>query len=194
MGIYDHWIYYSSIESDLLTTSKYIEFTEDNECCYSLELGKIITNSCIEIEHLLKSVCIELTGKNINRFKNIPTWHEPIKEHLSSFFDLELSNILMGTKSKPWHSWTDEKRPQWWKGYTDIKHNRIANIYQANLRNALDAGAALLVATIFFEYCHNNKKNILIPGSLLPKLFMPPGSFGMALGDNSLYLYDLNQT
>lgn len=53
---------------------------------------------------------------------------------------------------KPFESWTDGKykSSSWWKGYNSLKHDKIKNYKEGNLKNLTDALAALYFAEMYY--------------------------------------------
>ncbi len=81
--------------------------------------------------------------------------HSTKKYHLSDkkIFELQTMSPL-----SPFVKWKDGKTPIWWKGYTDIKHDRFRNKERATLNSTLEALGGLFL--LFLN--HNETMNILI--------------------------------
>jgi hypothetical protein len=56
-----------------------------------------------------------------------------------------LSHRCYGLVRLPWQQWDRGENPNWWRSYNDVKHERHGHFASANLENALDAVAGLLV-------------------------------------------------
>jgi hypothetical protein len=50
---------------------------------------------------------------------------------------------------RPWNDWGSIDSPTWWKSYNKVKHYRHTCFAEANLKNALDAMAALMIIIMY---------------------------------------------
>lgn len=161
--IKNYWNYYLSLESDLLSTKRFLEIDEINSRSYSIEYIKQYQNICSEIDVVLKQYCKELDvafkGEKINHYC------ECINNNKNSILNEQVlfnkSTILV-----PWKDWTAEVKftkdnkkiiesnnPIWWRIYGKIKHNRttinkelsIPYYKLANQENVYNALAGLFV-------------------------------------------------
>ncbi len=155
-----HWNYYLAIENDFEKISRNIEFTEDNNNTYSIELGRIIMAATQEIDGIMKKICLMvLTGSNphnINEYKDI------IRANLPDFIAEEVQIPRFGMSSQPWINWNDtvqDNNPFWWKANNKIKHDRTKNLEHANLKNAYNAVGALLISTLYYYKLEIQAKN-----------------------------------
>lgn len=66
-----HWNYFLAIESDLVKTSRFIEFCEDNLSVYSIELAHILLSASSEVDVLLREICNlkKIRADNINDYR-----------------------------------------------------------------------------------------------------------------------------
>lgn len=168
---YPHWEYFLSIEADLAECARYVEFNRDNLATYSVEFARVIVASGAEFDTVAKHLCasIDPTKKpeRINEYYPIITGKYPrFVDHIVhiSRFKIEL---------KPWQSWTASAAPDWWsKSYNKIKHERDQYFLEANLGNAMNATAGLLLGIIYlFDAMYGDFPKIEIPAA--PKLFDP---------------------
>ena len=51
---------------------------------------------------------------------------------------------------KPWINWSENKNPNWWKSYNNVKHQRNDYFNEANLQNTLNAFGALLLTVVYY--------------------------------------------
>jgi hypothetical protein len=141
---YPHWEYFLSIEADLADAARYVEFHEDNKDTYSVKFARVIVASGAEFGAVANRLCALIdpskTPDRINQYcpiiiKKYPKFVDHIV-HIPRF-KLEL---------KPWQTWTASAAPDWWsKSYNNIKHKRDQHFHEANLDNAMDATAGLLL-------------------------------------------------
>lgn len=187
MTNYHYWQYFLSLEADLITTSRYIEFSshvnengniENNAKTFSPELLRILFAACAECENILK--VLTRSQSNIEGLKNA-IMNSPYStlSNRSIFcpaYDLDFT---------PWEAWNRaDSSPQWWGDHNKLKHERtIANhshYHKANLYNTLNSVAALMC--LLYEYYkeeldgNEGKYSVSLPPGLAPKLFIPKNS------------------
>lgn len=194
---HEHWKYLKSMEDDLVSISKYIHFSKQNADTYSVELGKIILNSCIEIERQMKKMSgASDSSKSFDR-SCINDWFSPINDTYPEFRHFTVDCHLWGEQLVPWTDWEKSSPPKWWQGYNSLKHNRLDNIDVANLSNAINSVAGLLVSSIYYERIFHSvervkglEDRIVIHRSWMPSVFDLNLGVGMMLKDNNLFHID----
>jgi len=144
-----HWNYFLALENDFLKVSRYIEFAEPNFSTYSIELAHLLLASSSEVDVVLKQLCTELD--NTSSVSNINEYRDLITRELAEFSIEEVFIPRYATTLKPWSNWNRNANPDWWRSYNNVKHQRNTYFQEANLRNALNAMAGLLVS-IFYYY------------------------------------------
>ncbi|NLW82532.1 MAG: hypothetical protein GXY42_12810 [Desulfovibrionales bacterium] len=161
-----HWNYFIALENDLSQFSRFLEIAESNFSSYSIELGRILFSAASEVDVVAKKYCHTIehncTADNIGNYKTVITKHHPnfsaIKVHLPRF----------GLTLTPWNKWRTETQPLWWRAYTKVKYERHEHFAEANLKNALNAVAALYVLQILL-YRKEAEAGELSPN---PQLFL----------------------
>ena len=144
-----YWDYYRSIEEDLITTTRFVEFCKENYPSYSIEFGRIIMAAGSELDMLFKVLCKKINpsskADNINQYFTEVTAKFPTISSIKRYvrgYDLIL---------QPFSAWTSENGPNWWsKGFNKIKHERNIYFDFANLENALNIVAGLMI--VLFHY------------------------------------------
>lgn len=137
----------------------------ENSLVYSNEYIKLLQIICSEIESILKSISKEIQGDKFNNKNqsNIRIYTEIILNNWNTinsqkvkFKDIEL---------QPFKNWTIPQNPQksisldFWISYNNIKHNRLKNYKEANLKNIINALAGLYVLELYFIRDIGNKTN-----------------------------------
>tara|TARA_R110002049_G_scaffold55193_1_gene153337 strand:- start:110 stop:697 length:588 start_codon:yes stop_codon:yes gene_type:complete len=151
-----HWNYFLALEKDFELLSRYIEFSEENNNTFSIELARIIMSSSQEVDVIMKNICA-LLGKN--NAENINHYRTVIKENLSDLINIEVFISRFGMRSIPWLNWNEEnKNPIWWKANNKIKHERTNHFQKANLKNAFNALGALLIVNLYFYKLEKENK------------------------------------
>jgi hypothetical protein len=139
---------YYLLEHDLKKILSFIEPTQDNFKTYSHQLYALFIRACMEFEAGCKMILIENKYKfekkknptihiyyeihNFSNYKSINTYL--VRLHMSEDIDL-----------KPLESWKEDKGPDWYQAYNDVKHSRVLNFSKANLLNVLNAVAAVFI-------------------------------------------------
>lgn len=198
MTNYHYWQYFLSLETDLITTSRYIEFSgvndsavENNHKTFSTELLRIFLTACAECENILKN----LTGSN----SDIKGLRDAIiNSHYSTLSNQSIFCPAHNLNFTPWESWNEPQpnnSPQWWKDHNAVKHGRAndtnSNYHLANVFNTLSSVAALMC--LLFEYYKKPqdgdegetviKYRVTLPITLAPKFFIPKES-GLGFDDD----------
>ncbi len=180
-----HWNYFVALERDMELLSRYVEFCEDNFSVYSVELAHLLFAAASEVDVVCKLICEQVSPRerreNINDYKAVL---------LQAFPDLPYTEVFVpryGLSYCPWHNWENDRNPDWWRSYNNVKHERDAHFNQATLKNALNALGALLVLTVHYY----SRKLALEPGQALsPKHTtrqLMPESTLLRLHENSYF-------
>ena len=157
-----HWEYYLVLEKDFLKTERYVNFDlgenhlydnkphdyNGNSETFSNEYIKQYQSICSEIDVILKGICKELGTPNASKMDKSYTpiilsqWPYIVTQKVK-FKDFELQPFV-NWKENPYHS------PDWWSPHNDVKHERIENYKKANLKNVVNALAALYILELYF--------------------------------------------
>ena len=152
-----HWEYYLVLEKDFLQTERFISFdlgknylydkkgctNYGNSMCFSNEFIKQYQSICSEIDVILKTICKEINNKSkakeIKGYTNevLKKW-PGITNQKVAMKDIELIPF-MNWSLQPYNS------PDWWPPYNNVKHKRVKNYKEANLKNVLNSLAALYI-------------------------------------------------
>lgn len=203
MTNYHYWQYFLTLETDLITTSRYIEFSgvndntvKNNDKTFSTELLRIFLTACAECENILKILLAkENVSENIIKSADILKIRD-IMMSISTYHKLPNRIITCEAYNlnfTPWAKWNNSRSsPQWWKDHNSVKHGRAngtnSNYHLANVFNTLNSVAALMC--LLFEYYKESfganegrviKDRVSLPPALAPKLFTPKES-GLGFG------------
>lgn len=158
-----HWEYYLVLEKDFLETERYVSFELGDNYLYNntspADFGNSLTFSneyikqyqaiCSEIDVLMKSICRELNNNSANNMKDgythiiLNEW-SGIKQQKVKMKSIELQPFIN------WEAAPNYNSPDWWTPYNKVKHERVANVKNANLKNVLNALAGLFVLENYF--------------------------------------------
>jgi hypothetical protein len=132
------------LEDDLLQLSRWIEFSADNETVYSIELARLLMTAAAEVDVVAKALC-----KAIDRERNassINVYQSVLLQAVPMLPQAQVEMPRFGMLFQPWSNWAEPTTPpDWWQGNNKVKHHRAEHFRQANLKNVLNAIAALLV-------------------------------------------------
>ena len=143
-----HWNYFVALERDLEAVSHYVELCEQNFKTFSIELAHLLFAAASEVDVVAKLLCKEIDPTaprgNINDYKAVL---------LSAIHDLPHTEVLVsryGLSFKPWFDWINNRNPEWWRSYNNVKHERDGHFNEATLENALNALGALLIVSFHY--------------------------------------------
>ncbi|MEB5967369.1 hypothetical protein [Comamonas testosteroni] len=161
-----HLNYFSCLEDDLVQVSRWIEFSSDNELVYSIELARLLMTASAEVDVVAKALCTEIdesqNASSINKYQSVLLKAIPTLPHAK----VEMPRF--GMQFQPWSNWASPGvPPDWWQGNNKVKHHRAEHFRSANLKNVLNAVAALLVLLLLFH----SKDGPYFPQR--PRLFVP---------------------
>ena len=178
-----YWLYFCLLSQQLDETRKYVEhgpisyldmktnerkqMNNGNVC--SAVFSELIISAAVEFESIAKQICL----KSID---GITQMDLPNMIHITEKFTQRFPNV---GKTKiltpygdiyPLANWKVEKSEtgkriaglSWWKGYTDLKHNRFSNFINATLNNTVSALSSLLILELYLcEIMDGNLESIM---------------------------------
>ncbi|MGN0159338.1 MAG: hypothetical protein ACI39W_09440 [Brotaphodocola sp.] len=159
-----HWDYYMILEKDFLEIERYLTFdlgdnnfytVPDNSTdpanskAFSVEFVKQYQTICSEIDVILKSMCKELGNTNANNMKQ---YAETILTSADWGNIVNQKVLMRKVELQPFVGWaTNQYHPiVWWPKYNDVKHERLDNLREANLKNVANALAGLFILGHYF--------------------------------------------
>lgn len=162
-----HLNYFSCLEDDLLQLSRWIEFSAENEAVYSIELARLLMTAAAEVDVVAKALCKEIDSKR--KAESINVYQEVLTKTIPMLHQAEVEMPRFGMVFQPWSNWGEKEKnpPDWWQGNNKVKHQRSDHFFHANLKNVLNANAALLVLLLLLH----SKDGSFFPR--MPRLFVP---------------------
>ena len=168
-----HLNYFSCLEDDLLTLSRWIEFCPQNESVFSIELARLLMTACAEVDVVAKALCREIAPARGAR--TIGAYQEVLCAALPMLCEVQVRMTRFGMVLNPWANWRQHDNPPlWWSANNKVKHHRAQHFAEANLKSVLNAISGLLVLLVLLH----SKNEAHFP---LPKLFVPD-TFAMPEG------------
>jgi hypothetical protein len=151
--IESHWNYFLAIENDLEQLARFVEFTQDNYSCYSLEIARILMAASAEVDVVCKQLAVVISQSAANQISqpdNIHRYRDVISPRYPKIQRFTVEIPRYGLKLHPWDEWSNPNGvPIWWTGYNKTKHERHSEYRQANLKNALNSVAGLFVMVLY---------------------------------------------
>jgi|SRR4030042_2799814 hypothetical protein len=161
-----HWNYLLSLEKDLEVLSRYIEFSDKNFPCYSLEIARILFSAASEVDVVAKQLCVKVNPNS--SASNINQYRDETRNAYPNLPNFKVTMPRFGLELSPWTNWNDTNGvPDWWTAYNKVKHHRNTDFDKGNLGNCLNAVAGLFVIVLYF-YKEKAERAELIP---IPSLF-----------------------
>src|ERR1035437_271699 len=146
---FPHWQFFESVDDELHSLSRIIEFAPENFPTFSVHLTRLYLSVCSEIDVVAKLLCTRIAPTEIP--KSVNEYRSLITAKFSNFSQLRIEMPSHELDFQPWLSWSSGNNPQWWKSYNDVKHERSKYYRDANLGNVLESTAGLLVLLV---YCY----------------------------------------
>lgn len=179
-----HWRSFLALEQDLDLLSRYVEISKENFSTYSLELSALLLSAGSEVDVVAKQLCQKLKPKSKSR--NIGHYAQQIASSIAAVPAFLVLVPKFGMTLNPWQNWRGKvrKRPAWWAAYNSVKHERHKSYHDANLGNALNALAGLLVLTLYLY------RDLAVAGKLSPNptLFRPEKVDGTTVWDTEILI------
>lgn len=174
-----YWDYYRTIEDDLIVASRYVEFAKEHYDCYSNEFARLLMTAGSEVDMVFKVLCKEINPDSEAR--TINTYYPVVTGKKGRFPDLTKEKRYVrgfNLELQPFAYWTGCHAPHWWShGFIEIKHERNISFESANLKNTLDAVAALQIVLFYLYSLEEGDKRMVFEGSYLPRLIVPTSSY-----------------
>ena len=147
-----HWNYLLALEKDIIAISDYIELSEENFNAYSVKLLKLNLSIGSEIDVVLKLLCEAYSPHK--KLSSIKDYKDCIHQNMPDLITDSISIPRYNLDFKPFNKIGIKisdgyQSPTWWQDYNRIKHHRYSDYNKANLKNALNSYAALLLANLY---------------------------------------------
>lgn len=120
---------------------------------------------CSEVDVILKTICKELSGITAN---NMPAYTDLV---LKKWKTLSEQKVRMNTiELQPFKNWKPSplySAPDWWTPYNRVKHERLENFKEANLKNVMNALAGLYILESYLvKYIGDRDKTRDVPNDI----------------------------
>ena len=157
------WPIYKKLESELLSMTSHIRFDDNQLKVYSDNFLDILFRTAVEIEAITKELYIKSGGTPIvpeseMYFDTVCLDYLETKWALSKkvvlissinlYFEKEENRTITPLKKSNKRGTSGSK---WKQAYQAVKHNRSENYKSGNMKNCIDALAALYILNIYYK-------------------------------------------
>ena len=154
-----HWNYFLALEKDVGILSRYVEFERNNFATYSIEMAHLLLSISSEVDVVSKALCSEIDHSA--KAGGIKDYRKLIPQKYPEIRDEPVFLPRYNLSFKPWHSWHDDKIPEWWHAYNKVKHQRGEYFSKANLQNVINSISGLFVVIFYLRKAQiDNKKSM----------------------------------
>lgn len=150
---------YIDLEEALNEVLLTMPFIEINKEAWSPKLIPIICEACNQLDSLwkfqaLQSPCIKNNKLDIKNYFHYFGQYVATKRVIFWGFNAEI--IMPYKKWKNVESYDEEKyiKLDWWRTFTDLKHNRYDSYSEITLEKAINSIAGLFIAILTCESCY----------------------------------------
>lgn len=144
-----HWMYFLSLEEDLIRLSRSIEFSERNMDVFSIETTRLFLATCSEVDVLLKTLAAPHVAKE-RKDLNIGDCRVALADRYPMIKEAVVSIPRFQARLSPFASWLEKRQPGWWDDHTLVKHQRYDHYAKATVSNLLSAMAGLMVVALTY--------------------------------------------
>jgi len=163
-----YWNYFLILESDLVTLSRFVEFTTANFKTHSIEMVHLLLTAASEVDVVIKQLCKRVSptepANDMNDYRKI------LQREYPDLAKMKVCLPRFGLELRPWKNWQQDKSPDWWSDHNKVKHQRGEHFNRANLKNVLDTIGGLFLVLVLF-YRDQTEGHRLVPP---PSLFDGP--------------------
>ena len=147
----NHWKYYLMLEKRFVESIEFVELHEDNFDAFSNGYALLIQAIGAELDTVFKEFC----GFNTTDRKTVADYAQYILNNTTDIKNQKISVQEYDIEIQPFMNW-DINRPgqslQWWRAFTDVKHNRYEQLKQAKQENVLNIlGALYLIEMLYLK-------------------------------------------
>ncbi len=148
---------YTNLEEEFIRYLRYVPLDENHFTVWSLVLGDLLNNTGSVIDSFLKNA---INSDQFDHIQNIEKMREDhnmtsYRRIFDNYYNIHDKGIFENktlSKITPFSSWGNDKSPDWWKDYTDLKHDRFTNQKKATFKTTLEAlGGLFLLNVIHLE-------------------------------------------
>lgn len=143
------------IQKDLLTLFDYVEPSDNNLKTHSHRIVELLFRTCVEVEANFKAILYD-NGYKSDRDLNMKDYRKLETTHLLSSYLIKLP-CWRGKFDcfTPFASFAEDKSPQWYKAYNDVKHDRSKHFMHASFGNLVESVCGLVALLSSQFHCED---------------------------------------
>ena len=137
-----YWRYYLQLESLFMESIEYVELHPSNFSAFSNRYALLIQAIGAELDSLFKFFC----GFDLSARKSISDYAGQILQNNPNIVNQKIKLRQFGFEIQPFQGWDATHAAQslsWWSAFTNIKHNRSADIHESSQQNTVNILGAL---------------------------------------------------
>ena len=163
-----YWTVYKNLEKELIVLSNLIHIDDNQLSIYSIKIAELLLRTAVEVESIAKTLYFQNGGTkpdDVNLFFDTDClnlleskWQlskKQVQVSAPNFYFLQTENQILTPLKKANKRGTSSS--DWQKAYQAVKHNRVASLSKANLKNLIRSMAALYVLNTY-----NNDNNYFL--------------------------------
>ncbi len=147
--LYPHWQFFESLDDDLLSLSRIIDFSKENFGTHSVHLTRMYLSVCSEVDVVSKLLCSRVApnekARTIDEYRSVLTGFYP------KLYEVKVAMPAHDIEFQPWIDWASDVNPSWWTNHNKVKHERDKHYREANLGNVLLSAAGLLIILAYYH-------------------------------------------
>jgi hypothetical protein len=101
-----HWNYLLALDTDLVALSRYVDFSDQNFNCFSIEIARILLAAAAEVDIVCKQLCQKVdstsSADKINAYRTEITAAFPVISKLKVLLP------RFGLTLQPWDEWSTD--------------------------------------------------------------------------------------
>ena len=163
------WSSYTSVEDDFIDYLNYVPWTHGHKKVWSPKLANLLLNIGSLIDSIFRSYLDSPTVDLVEDIDKIRGKRNPnindfqkVYEKVYSFSNREVYLLSTEGKITPLSNWKNQKSPDWWTAYNQVKHNRFENKTEATLEKTLYALSGLFLVCVLLKEFRPNLVDIEI--------------------------------
>ena len=106
---FPHWQFFESLDEELHSLSRIVEFSKDNFPTYSVQFARLYLSVCSEIDVVAKLLCTQINPAG--NPKNIDDYRSLITPQFPHFPALKIEMPEHELDFQPWVTWASNSNP-----------------------------------------------------------------------------------
>jgi len=144
------WERYQSLEKEFLNFLEYVPFSPKHYDVWSYPLVNLFIYVGSSVDSFFKNA---IYWESVNDYPKIDEIRADDQHSMKGYREIFQTRYKISNKQifelrnysaiYPFRDWSEQRTPDWWRRYTDIKQDRFRNKEQATLKATIDASRAI---------------------------------------------------